>query len=97
MARKKKNYWYVIVMTGDGPVFVTKVNYSDKTAEWHKDEKPLEMSEFMAKDLAMGLMCNMTSAYAVCNFYELDYQPYFYSEGHFEWVLNKKEEKDGVQ
>lgn len=92
MAGKKKNYWYVIVMTNDGPVFVTKVNHSNKTAEWHKDEKPLEMGEFMAKDLAMGLMCNMTPAYALCNFYELDLQPYLYSGGHFKW--ESKEEKE---
>jgi len=92
MAGKKKNFWYVIVMTNNGPVFVTKINRSDKTAEWHKDEKPLEMGESVAKDLAMGLMCNMTSAYAVYNFYELDHQPYLYNRGQFKWEPNKKED-----
>lgn len=90
---KKKNFWYVLVMTGGGPVFVTKVNHSDKTAEWHKDEKPLEMGEYMAKDLAMGLQCNLNSAFAVSNFYELESQPYRYELGEFTWNM-KKEEND---
>ncbi len=92
MAGKKKNFWYVIVMTGGGPVFVTKINHSDKTAEWHKDEKPLEMSEYRAKDLAMGLMCNMTLAYPVCGQIEINYQPYLYSNGQFKWESNEKED-----
>ena len=90
MASKKKNFWYVMVITEDGPAFVTKVNHSDKTAEWHKDEKPLELGEYMAKDLAMGLMCNMHLAFATVNYYELENQPYLYNIGHFEWVNDKK-------
>lgn len=92
MAGKKKNYWYVMVMTGSGPVFVTKVNHSDKTAEWYKDEKPFEMGEFMAKDLSMGLMCNMTSAYPICAPIKIEHQPYLYSHGQFKWEA-KEEEK----
>ena len=92
MAGKKKNYWYVIVMTESGPTFVTKVNHSDKTAEWHKDEKPLEMGESVAKDLAMGLKCNMTLAYSVCNPIEIDYQPYLYNKGQLKWEPNEKED-----
>lgn len=92
MAGKKKNFWYVIVMTGTGPVFVTKINHSDRTAEWRKDETPLEMSEYRAKDLAMGLMCNMTLAYPVCNQIEIDHQPYLYNNGQFKWESNEKED-----
>ena len=88
---KKKSFWYVLVMTESGPTFVTKINHSDKTAEWNKDEKPLEMGEYMAKDLAMGLCANMHMSYAVCHFYELENQPYRYEMGKFKWE-NKKDE-----
>ena len=29
---KKQNYLYVLVMADNGPVLVTKINWSDKTA-----------------------------------------------------------------
>lgn len=85
MAGKKKNFWYVMVMTGTGPVFVTSVNHAEKMAHWDKDKNPMELGEFTAKDLAMGLMCNMTSAYPVCAPIEIDHQPYLYSHGQFKW------------
>lgn len=94
MAGKKKNYWYVIVMTGEGAVFVTSVDHSTKMAHWNRNEKPLELGEFTAKDLSLGLMCNFTSAFAVCAPIEIDHQPYLYSRGHFEWVANEKEEEE---
>lgn len=93
MANKKKNFWYVLVMTETGPAFVTNVDRSDKTAWWHKDESPLELGEFFAKDLTLGLNCNGHSAYAVCHRIELDHQPYLYNIGHLEWVSDK-ESKD---
>lgn len=94
MANKKKNFWYVIVMTSTGPTFVTGINRSEKTAQWNKDEKPLELGEYWAKDLAFGLQCNWNIAYAVCNGYELDSQPYRYNVGSFEWKMNDKEDSE---
>ncbi len=89
---KKRNYWYVLVLTEEGPVLVTDVNHSTKWASWDRNEKPKELSEFTAKDLAMGLMCNGTTAFAITNFYELESQMYFYKRGHFEWQWDKEEE-----
>ena len=88
---KKKNYWYVLVLTDDGPKFVTEVEYGTKTAHWDKLAKPLEMNEVCAKDLAFGLMCNMYVAFPVCLPIEWTNQPYRYEHGHFEWVENKEE------
>ena len=90
---KKKNHWYVLVLTSDGPAFVTAVQYANKTAEWDKLEKPLEMSESVAKDLAFGLMCNFHTAYPVCAPIEMDNQPYRYNIGHFEWAMDEKKEE----
>ena len=89
---KKKNFWYVIVMTGEGAKFVTKVDWSHKTAEWDKVGKPLEMSEAWDKDIAFGLMANFFNAYAVCAPIELEHQPYRYADGQFEWKENDKKE-----
>lgn len=91
---KKQNYWYVLVMTNHGPVFVTKINYSNKTAEWNKDEKPLEMDASRAKDLTLGLNLNLNSAFAVCQPFKIDAQPFRYELGEFEWKFNEGEEND---
>ena len=91
---KKRNYWYVLVLTSDGPVFVTKVNYADKTAEWDNLEKPLEMTQSQAQDLTLGLNLNLTVAFAVCQPFALETQPYRYSIGHFEWKYNEEKENE---
>ena len=83
---KSKNYWYVIVMTGYGAVFVTKVNNGDRTAEWEKLEKPLEMTKSDAQFLSMGLTMNGHLAYSICSSWEITNQPYFYSHGEMKWV-----------
>ena len=87
---KKQNYYYVLVMTNNGPVFVTKVNNANKTAEWNKLEKPKEFTKFWAEDLTLGLNLNFNMAFTVCSKFEIDYQPYYYNKGQFEW--KEKEE-----
>ena len=82
---KKQNFYYTMVMTDHGPVFVTSVNNRDKVAHWDKDEKPLELGKYGAEDLTMGLNLNFTLAFTVCSKFELDTQPYMYSKGGFEW------------
>ena len=93
MARKKKNFWYVLVMADSGPTFVTKVNYYEKTAEWKKDGCPLEMSMKTAKDLTLGLNLNFHTAFSVCQPFELTSQPYNYDEWTIDWKKTEKEEE----
>ena len=87
----KKNHYYVLVMTNYGPVFVTKVNNANKTAEWNKLEKPKEFEKFWAEDLTLGLNLNFHMAFTICSKFEIDYQPYRYEAGEFEWKENEKE------
>ena len=94
MANKKKNYWYVLVMTDNGPVFVTSVEYSSKTAHWNNTEKPLEMDMSRAKDLVLGLNLNFHAAFTVCQPFEIDSQPYIYSKGKFVWAWNEDEKEE---
>jgi len=89
---QKKNYWYVLVMTNQGPRFVTKIDYSTKTAYWDELEKPIEMDKSRAQDLTIGLNLNCNYSFAVCQPFEIDSQPYRYNLGHFEWKY--KEEKE---
>ena len=90
---KKQNYYYVLVMTNDGPVFVTGIPQRN-WANYNKNEKPMQFSsKEMAQEVAFGLSCNMQLAYAVCQSFEIDYQPYRYADGHFEWVENTADEK----
>ena len=86
---KKENYYYVLVMGNEGPVFVTSIDRTEKTAHWDKDEAPLELIKSYAEDLTMGLTLNGHLAFTVCSKYKLDNQPYRYNIGGFEWV--KKE------
>lgn len=93
MAAKEKEYWYVLVITEDGPIFVTKINNADRTAEWNMDEKPLEMTKAKAEDLTTGLNLNFNSSYAVCQPFEITSQPYNYNRWRIEWRENEKEEE----
>ena len=90
MATKKQTkYWYVLVLTDDGPAFVTNVDFGDKSAEWQKNEKPYELSEGWARDMTLGLNWNGHLAFTVCSQWEIDKQPYRYDAGHFEWKGDK--------
>lgn len=82
----KKSFWYVLVLTNAGAVFVTGIDRASKIAYWNREEQPKELSMNVSKDLAMGLRCNGYKAFTICNFFELTEQPYRYNMGHFEWV-----------
>ena len=88
MANTKTNYWYVLVLTESGAKFVTSI-LPKKWCEWNELDKPLEMTQMMAKDVAKGLMLNFNTAFPVCSPIELDKQPYNYAEYECKWV--KKE------
>ena len=87
---KKQNYYYTLVMTDDGPVFVTSVDYKEKLAHWEKTEKPLELGKYTAEDLTLGLNLNFHLAFTVCSKFELESQPYLYSKGDFKWHWSNK-------
>lgn len=89
---QKKNWYYVMVMSNSGPVFVTSINYGDKTARWDKLEKPLTMDKYESEDLTLGLNLNFNLAFMVCSKFELDTQPYNYANGGFEWKWDKDKE-----
>ena len=93
---KQTKWYYILVLTNQGPVFVTKLG-EGKTAFWNCEETPKEFSKEWAEDVAFGLAVNGYTAYAVCTRYELDHQPYRYSEGEFEWKWNKKGENDNEE
>lgn len=94
MATKKKNWYYVLVMSDEGPIFVTDVEYSTRYAHWNKLERPRAFDKSMAEDLTLGLNLNFHTAFTVCSKFELDTQPYRYSDWHIEWKENEKENED---
>lgn len=91
---KKKNHYYVLVITVEGPKFVTHVNYSDKTAEWDWEKAPLEMSRQCAEDLVFGLNLNLNQAYTVLYPAKIEDQPYNYDMYRIEWKKREGEEED---
>lgn len=92
---KDKNYYYVIVMTDKGAVFVTAI-LDHKVAEWDKRKKPISFSKSYAEDLAFGLTVNGYIAYAVSTRYEVKNQPYRYNEGNFYWRKKKVKNAENV-
>lgn len=88
----KKNYWYVLVLTDEGPVFVTGFG-EHHTAFWNAEKMPESMSATHAEEVSFGLRVNGTQAYAVKMPYELEFQPYRYNMGKFKWVWKEGEEE----
>lgn len=91
---KKQNWYYVLVMSDEGPVFVTSIDYGTKYAHWDKTEEPMAMDKFRAEDLVLGLNLNFHLAFMVCSKFELDQQPYYYDKYHIEWKKNEEEQED---
>lgn len=79
MATPKKNHYYVLVFTDNGPAYVTSVNYAEKSARWDKDKAPKEFSKSDAEDLVFGLRCNWHNAVVVYLPVDIDCQPYNYT------------------
>lgn len=97
MANKAKYRYYVLVMTNDGPKFVTSIDRSNKYAHWDIDKPPLDLGKYWADDLALGLSLNGNVAFVVSSKWDIDRHPYRYKDGHFDWVWNKDDDdgKDG--
>lgn len=90
MAKKKTNWYYILVLTNDGPIFVTSLDNTSRFAHWDKSESPMEMKKSTADDIALGLASNGYMALSVHTKFELTNQPYLYSKGHFEWKWDEK-------
>lgn len=94
MATKKQEcYWYVLVMTNGGPVFVTG-EMEHKQCRWNDEEPPMQFGAEYAKSMAFGLCVNGYLAYAVCSRIKLDHQPYRYDIGGFEWKEKEGKEEE---
>lgn len=89
--KAQKIYYYVLVFTDDGPIYVTKLG-DGKTAYWDKLEKPLELSKNYAEQMALGLTWNGSSAVCVSSLYEIDSQPYVYEYYSIQFVENENDE-----
>lgn len=93
MAKNKKNYYYVLVFSDFGPVYVTSLG-DGKMAFWNRLEKPMELGKYMAESVCMGLNLNFNSCVMVKMPYELDYQPYIYNKYKINWEEIKEDEGD---
>lgn len=93
MADKRVNHYYVLVMSHQGPKFVTKIGIRN-TAYWDDKEKPMELTKNYAEGVAIGLTWNGNTAFVVVSKYEIDRQPFRYELGEFEWKYNEEENKD---
>ena len=46
---KSKYHYYVLVLSSDGPVYVTSIDNANKYAHWDKDKEPLSSVPVMQK------------------------------------------------
>ena len=92
MARAKiqGTWYYVLVFTHQGPVYVTSwETYPHRVCEWNKNEVPKEMSKDDATYMAVGLYWNGTLAQVVASPYKLESQPFQYDKGEFVWKAHE--------
>lgn len=85
----KKNNYYVLVFTQNGPIYVTHEG-ERHVAYWSKDRAPKELGKSYAEDMAIGLNWNGHLAVVVCMPFEITTQPYRYDAGGFAWKENDK-------
>ena len=69
-----KYFYYVLVLSDRQAKFVTKTDYSSKTAYWDSNEKPLAFSKTQADDLALCLSINFYPAFTLKSYHELKSQ-----------------------
>ena len=69
-----KYLYYVLVATGEGGKFVTKVDSATKTAYWDSKGKPMAFSKSYADDLALCLTINLYPAFTLKSYHELQGQ-----------------------
>ena len=77
----KKNYYYVMVCTNEGPKFVTGTE--GNWANWDIDKPPKELGRKYAKEIARGLCWNLYTAYVVVSEWDLTVHPYNYNDYEF--------------
>lgn len=75
----QKNYYYVLVFTDKGPVYVTGCNNSNNWATWDKNGAPKDFPKYYAEEIVLGLNCNYYHAVLVCAKSPIEYQPYNYT------------------
>ena len=89
----KKNYYYILVMTGNGPIFVTGIK-PHHYAEYDRQKKPMLFEKVRAEDITQGLNLNFITAYMITSKWEIDTQPYNYKDYDIEFVERKEEKED---
>lgn len=87
----KKFYYYVLVMTQEGPMFVTKLDWRTNMAMWEKEKEPYcfgtdVQARDLAQELSVGLTWNGNPAYVVQKTTEQTYQPFMYDKGCFKFL-----------
>lgn len=87
----RKNYYYVLVFTDAGPVYVTSLG-GHNVCYWDRNERPMALKRYLAEEIAVGLRLNGSCAVMVTMPFDLEYQPYLYGDGQFSWVWNEKED-----
>ena len=92
MAARKNNYYYILVMTNNGPVFVTDIK-PHHYAEYDRNKKPKLFEKSRAEDITMGLNLNFNLAFMVTSKWEIDTQPYNYKDYNIEFVERKEDDK----
>ena len=75
-----KYLYYVLVATGEGGKFVTKVDNATKTAYWDSKGKPMAFSKSYADDLALCLTINFYPAFTLKSYHELQGQIFLTDE-----------------
>ena len=83
------SFYYVLVLTEEGGVFVTDTN--GKNVEYDMEKTPKSFTKGMAEDIRFGLTLSvMLPTYVIVSPFALTSQPFKYDQGCFTWVSKPK-------
>ena len=94
-SKKQKLHYYILVMSNEGPMFVTSTKYH--SAYWNYKEEPMEFDKTWAEEIARGLNLNLYLAYVVAQPWEIESQPYRYTDYQVEWKKRKTSKNKEVK
>lgn len=89
----RKNHYYVLVFTNEGPKYVTGTG-EHHMAYWNELGEPKEFAKSVAEDMVFGLRCNWYQAVLVTTPVELKDQPYNYEDYKIEWKLKEDDDEE---
>ena len=89
---KSKYHYYVLVITNEGPKYVTEI-LENNWCKWNEEDAPYEMSASFAEDVYIGLCANLNYALLIKSRVKISHHPYRYEEFNLKFIKKGEPKK----